>query len=53
MVINYESSLVSGMYKLEEVCYLTTSVAAIHFFYGSVFMDSINVAFVVPKLAKV
>ena len=30
-VTNYKTSLVSGMHILKEVCYLTTSAAAIHF----------------------
>ena len=36
IVTNYDTSLVLGIYTLNEVCYLATSNAAIHFFYGSV-----------------
>ena len=39
IVTNYDTSLVSGMYILNEVCYLTASIAAIHFFYGSVIIS--------------
>ena len=35
IVTTYGISLVSRMYILEEVCYFTTSITAIHFFYGS------------------
>ena len=34
IVTNHDTSLVSGMYLLQEACYLTASVAAIHFFHG-------------------
>ena len=30
----HDTSVFSGMYISNEVCYLTTSIAAIHFFYG-------------------
>ena len=36
---NYDTSLVSGMHILKEVCYMTTSFPAIHFFYDSVFIS--------------
>ena len=39
MVTNYDTSLVSGMYILKEVSYLTALVTAIHFFYGSVIIS--------------
>ena len=39
VVTNYDASSVSGMYILKEVCYLTTSIAAIHFFYGNVIIS--------------
>ena len=32
----HDTSLFSGMYISNEVCYLTTSIAAIHYFYGIV-----------------
>ena len=35
IVTTYGISLVSRMYILEEVCYFTTSITAIHFFHGS------------------
>ena len=38
-IYKYDTSLVSGMYIFKEVCYLTTSIAAIHFFYGSVIIS--------------
>ena len=34
-----QSSLVSGMYILKEVCYKTTSIPAIHFFSGSIIIS--------------
>ena len=75
IVTNYDT-LVSGMYILKEVCYLTTSIAAIHFLwqchyfmgavkaicfehsskddvFSSCKKGSVNLAYVVPKLAKV
>ena len=39
IVTNYDTSLVLGIYTLNEVCYLATSNAAIHFFYGSVIIS--------------
>ena len=37
MIVNdYDTSLVLGMCILNEVCYLTTSIEAIYFFYNSV-----------------
>ena len=33
------SSLVSEMYMLKEVCYLATSIAANHFFYGNIIIS--------------
>ena len=39
IVTNYNASLVSGMYILNEVCYLTAPIAAIHFYYGSVIIS--------------
>ena len=36
MVNNHNTSLVSGMHILNEVCYLRTSIRAIYFFYESV-----------------
>ena len=38
-VTNHNTSLISSMYILKEVCYLTASVAVIHFFYGSVMIS--------------
>ena len=35
IVNNYDTSLVSGMYKLNEVCYLTTSIRDIYYFTGA------------------
>ena len=37
--INYDTSMVSGMYKSKDACYLTRSVLAIHFFYGTVIIS--------------
>ena len=39
IVTNYDTFLVLGMYMLNEVCYLTASIAAIHFCYGSVIIS--------------
>ena len=39
IVTNYDTFLVLRMYMLNEVCYLTASIAAIHFFYGSVIIS--------------
>ena len=41
MVTNYGTSLflVLGMYILNEVCYLTTSIAATHFLCGCVIIS--------------
>ena len=36
---NYDTSFVSGMYILNEFCYLTTSIGAIYFFYNSVIIS--------------
>ena len=36
---NYDTSFVSGMHVLKEVCYMTTSFPAIHFFYDSVIIS--------------
>ena len=33
MNTNYDNSLVSGIHILKEVCYMTTSFPAMHFFY--------------------
>ena len=39
IVTNYDTSLVPGMYLLNEVFYLTASIAAIHIFYGSIIIS--------------
>ena len=39
IVTNYDTSLVSGMYILNEVCYLIASIASIHFFFGSIIIS--------------
>ena len=36
---NYDTSLVSAIHILKEVCYMTTSFLAIHFFYDSVIIS--------------
>ena len=39
IVNNYDTSLVLGMCILNEVCYLTTSIGAIYFFYNGVIIS--------------
>ena len=36
---NFDTSLISGMHILKEVCYMTTSFPAIHFFYDRVIIS--------------
>ena len=39
MYLLFQVSLASGINILKEVCYWTTSIVAIHFFYGSVIIS--------------